>query len=48
MVQAHGPVSPQATLDMHLDQYDYLRKLIGSDHIGLGPDFVWGWGETIN
>ncbi len=46
--QAHGPVSPQATLDLHLDQYDYLKKLIGVDHIGLGPDFVWGWGETFN
>jgi membrane dipeptidase len=46
--KAHGPVSPQATLDIHLDQYDYLKKLIGVDHIGLGPDFVWGWGETFN
>jgi membrane dipeptidase len=46
--QAHGNVSPQATLDRHLDQYDYLRKLIGVDHLGLGPDFVWGWGETFN
>ncbi len=46
--QAHGRVSPQATLDLHLDQYDYLKKLIGIDHVGLGPDFVWGWGETFN
>jgi len=46
--KAHGPVSPQATLDVHLDQYDYLKKLIGVDHMGLGPDFVWGWGETFN
>ena len=46
--QAHGPVSPQATLEQHLDQYDYLKKLIGVDHIGMGPDFVWGWGETFN
>ena len=46
--KAHGPVSPQASLDLHLDQYDYLKKLIGVDHIGLGPDFVWGWGETFN
>jgi len=36
------------TLDVHLDQYDYLKKLIGVDHMGLGPDFVWGWGETFN
>ena len=46
--KSHGPVSPQASLDVHLDQYDYLKKLIGVDHIGLGPDFVWGWGETFN
>jgi membrane dipeptidase len=46
--KVHGTVSPQATLDLHLDQYDYLKKLIGVDHIGLGPDFVWGWGETFN
>ena len=38
----HGRVSPQATLDMHLDQYDYLRDLVGINHVGLGPDFVWG------
>ena len=34
--------SPQATLDKHLDQYDYLKKLVGVDHIGLGPDFMTG------
>jgi membrane dipeptidase len=44
---SHGPVSPQATLDVHLDQYDYIRKLVGEDHVGLGPDFVWGWGDTF-
>lgn len=36
------PRSPQTTLDKHLDQYDYLRQLVGADHIGLGPDFVEG------
>jgi membrane dipeptidase len=46
--RAHGKKSPQATLDVHLKQYDYLKKLIGVDHIGLGPDFVWGWGETFD
>lgn len=46
--RAHGKRSPQATLDVYLDQYDYLKRLIGADHIGLGPDFVWGWGETYN
>lgn len=36
------PRSPQASLDQHLDQYDYLKKLVGVDHIGLGPDFMTG------
>ena len=38
----HGPISPQATLDMHLDQYDYFKRLVGVDHLALGPDFVSG------
>jgi membrane dipeptidase len=46
--QSHGKVSPQATLENQLDQYDYVRKLIGIDHVAMGPDFVWGWGETFN
>ena len=33
---------PQARLDQHLDQYDHLKKLVGVDHIGLGPDFMTG------
>ncbi|HEY3791357.1 MAG TPA: membrane dipeptidase [Bradyrhizobium sp.] len=36
------PRTPQAGLDKHLDQYDYLKKLVGVDHIGLGPDFMTG------
>jgi membrane dipeptidase len=37
-----GDQSPQVTLDKHLDQYDYFKKLIGVEHIGLGPDFEFG------
>jgi membrane dipeptidase len=37
-----GDESPQVTLDTHLDQYDYFKKLVGVEHIGLGPDFTWG------
>lgn len=36
------PRSPQVGLDRHLDQYDYLKTLVGVDHIGLGPDFIEG------
>ena len=34
------PVTPQVGLEKHLDQYDYLKRLVGVDHIGLGPDFM--------
>ncbi len=39
---AHIPRSPHATMEQHLDQFDYVRKLVGVDHVGLGPDFVVG------
>lgn len=45
-VAKHEPRSPQATLDRHLDEYDYLKRLIGVDHIALGTDFIWGWGNS--
>jgi membrane dipeptidase len=35
------PVTPQVAFEKHLDQYDYLKKLVGVDHIGLGPDFMY-------
>jgi membrane dipeptidase len=34
--------TPQVGLEKHLDQYDYLKKLVGVDHVGLGPDFTFG------
>jgi membrane dipeptidase len=34
--------SPQATLDKLMDHFDHLKKLVGADHIGLGPDFMTG------
>ena len=46
--KVHGARSPQASLDIHLDQYEYLKRLVGIDHIGLGPDFVWGWGDHFD
>ena len=46
-----GPL-PQATRDQYLDQSDYLKKRVGADHVGLGPDFVDGmaisYGGGIN
>jgi membrane dipeptidase len=40
------PRTPQVGLDRHLDQYDYLKRLVGVDHIGLGPDFMEGRNTT--
>ncbi len=40
------PRSPQVGLERHLDQLDYLRALVGPDHIALGPDFVEGRNGT--
>jgi membrane dipeptidase len=37
----------QATLQQHLDQYDYAKRLVGIDHIGLGPDFIVGSVDTL-
>lgn len=38
--------TPQVGLDRHLDQYDYLKRLVGVDHIGIGPDFIDGPGRN--
>lgn len=38
------PITPPATLNKYLDQFDYVRNLVGPDYIGLGPDFVEGSG----
>ncbi|NIJ36367.1 membrane dipeptidase [Sphingopyxis panaciterrae] len=35
-------LTPQVGLEKHLDQYDYLKRLVGVDHIGLGCDFMYG------
>ncbi len=40
--------SPRVTVEKYLDQFDYLRKLVGVEHIGLGPDFVGGRDYNIN
>ena len=38
----HIARTPQVGLEKHLDQYDYIRKLVGVEHIGLGVDNVEG------
>ena len=48
---AHIPHTPQVGLEKYLDQFDYIRKLVGVDHVGLGTDNIEGqanpW-ERIN
>ena len=39
---AAQPNSPRATLDQHIEQFEHVRRLVGVDHVGLGPDFVDG------
>jgi membrane dipeptidase len=36
------PRSPQATLDQLMAHFEHLKKLVGVEHIGLGPDFMTG------
>jgi membrane dipeptidase len=35
-----GPYPKTATVSRYVDEFDYLKKLVGIDHIGLGPDFI--------
>jgi membrane dipeptidase len=35
-----GPFPAQASLSRYVDEFDYLKKLVGVDHIALGTDFV--------
>jgi membrane dipeptidase len=37
-----GAPTPQAPLSVFIDHLEYLKHLVGPDHIGLGPDFVHG------
>jgi membrane dipeptidase len=34
--------SPQASLDKLFEHFEHVKKLVGVDHIGLGPDFMTG------
>jgi membrane dipeptidase len=40
--RAHGPTSPQAKIDILLDHYDHGRRLVGAEHLAIGPDFRSG------
>jgi membrane dipeptidase len=33
---------PHVGIEQHVDQYDYIKKRVGVDHVGLGTDFIDG------
>lgn len=35
-----GPFPPRATVSRYVDEFDYLKRLVGIDHIGFGTDFI--------
>lgn len=35
-------VTEQVGIDVLLDHYDYLKRLVGPDQVGIGADFTWG------
>ena len=43
-VRARGVTGkmPQVGIDAHIDQYDYIKKRVGVEHVGMGTDFVDG------
>jgi membrane dipeptidase len=38
----HVKHSPRVSVEAYLDQMDYVRKRVGEDHVGIGPDFTYG------
>lgn len=37
-----------ATVKRFVDDLDYLKKRVGADHVGLGPDFTYGQAVAID
>jgi membrane dipeptidase len=35
-----GPFPPRANVARYVDEFDYLKHLVGIDHIGFGTDFT--------
>lgn len=35
-----GPFPPRANVARYVDEFDYLKRLVGIDHIGFGTDFT--------
>ncbi len=43
-VRARGNTGkvPRVGIDAHIEQYEYIRRRVGVDHVGMGTDFVDG------
>jgi membrane dipeptidase len=37
-----SPDHPTHTLDSVMDHFEYVKKLVGIDHVGFGPDTIFG------
>lgn len=37
-----GPFPPLASISQYVDMMDYIRRLVGIDYIGIGPDWTIG------
>jgi membrane dipeptidase len=35
-----GPYPPRANVARYVDEFDYLKRLVGIDHIAIGTDFI--------
>jgi membrane dipeptidase len=44
---AHIPRTPQVGIEKYLDQFDYVKKLVGVDHVAIGADNVEGMAGGI-
>jgi microsomal dipeptidase-like Zn-dependent dipeptidase len=42
-----GPYPPRAGVARYVDEFDYLKRLVGIDHIGMGPDFISGYEPIV-
>ncbi len=35
-----GPFPPRANVSRYVDEFDYMKRLVGVDHVALGTDFI--------
>lgn len=40
------PETPLGTINNMIDHLEYMKDLVGIEHVGLGPDFTWGMSDV--